>query len=364
MKLNAKMKKAMVMSVLVTIFSVGCSSGGDAADKNITLRIGAGHVLENITWTMAMEEHFVTEVDARASELGYNITWIKSYGGSVAKLGECLEAVESGILDITYVNFGFESFALAPHNMDFRIPFTCPDSNIVSKATLALFEAYPEEMSEVFEKNHNQTVLGVGVTDNYVIYSKKPINSMDDFKGLSVGGGAGYMYWLNNAGAIPVTANLNEAYTSLQTGVFDANIGPLGASYGVKLHEVAPYVIMTDFGAKMAGALTINNDTLENLPQDLRDVIIEVGAGYSEYEAKLTQDKYLKDIESLKEEGAEFIVFSDQAKQEWVNLIPDVAQELVDELEAAGFDGKDMLDAYWGALSDNGYDMTVNWKFR
>lgn len=367
---NLNFKHSLAISTLsaVLLFSgCGSSSSTDSVEassgKDITLRIGAGHVLENITWTTAMEDYFVAEVDAQASELGYNINWIKTYGGSVAKLGECFEAVESGILDITYVNFGFESSALDIHNLDFRIPFTCPDSTIVSKAGLQLIEQYPEEFIDVFN-DYNQTVLGIGVTDNYVIYSKNPINSVADLKGIAVGGGASYMTWLANTGAVAVTASLNDAYTSLQTGVIDANIGPLGASYAVKLHEVAPYVIQTDFGAKFAGALTINNDTLASLPIDLQDIIIEVGEGYSAAEAELTKEKYENDIASLEAEGATIITFTEENKQEWVDLIPDIAQQTIDELNSAGYNSKEIMEQYWSNMSENGYDIQVDWDIK
>lgn len=357
---------AVVLTVTMGIGMTGCSgsdSGGEKEKKNFTFRIGAGHVVENVTWTTAMEEYFVKNVTEKAGDLGYEIEWVKSYGGAVAKLGEALEAVQGGILDFAYVNYGFEPSTLKIHNLDFRTPFTCPDSEIVSKAAVGLFEEYPKEFKDIFS-DFNQTSLGIGVTDNYCIFSTKPIHSVEDLKGLKIGGGAGYLYWLENTGAIPVQSSLNDAYTSLQTGVYDATICPLGAAHGMKINEVAPYIILTDFGAKMAGSLTVNNDLLNSLPDDLKDVVIEVGAGYSEAEAKITADKYEKDIEALKSEGAEVIQFTDEAKQEWVEMIPDAVQIAVDEYNEAGYNAVEIFHAYWEKLHENGYDMAVEWKIK
>lgn len=347
---------------------VGCSGSGSGTDKNkdkksYTFRIGAGHVVENVTWTTAMQEYFVKNVTDKASDAGYEIEWIESYGGSVAKLGEALEAVEGGVLDFTYVNYGFEPSTLKIQNLDFRTPFTCPDSEIVSKSAVELFEEYPKEFSDIFQE-YNQTSLGIGVTDNYCIFSSKPINSVKDLNGLKIGGGAGYLYWLENTGAVPVQSSLNDAYTSLQTGVYDATICPLGAAYGMKIHEVAPYIILTDFGAKMAGSLTINNDLLNSLPDDLKSIILEVGAGYSEAEAKITAEKYDQDIESLRSEGAEIIQFTDEAKKEWVDTIPNVVQTAVDEFNEAGYDSVNIFHSYWDKLKENGYEMAVEWDIK
>lgn len=366
---NRRKSIALLTAGIILCSGVLAGCGGksetkeNSSSEKFTFRIGAGHVVENITWTTAMEEYFVPTVTEKAKSLGYEIEWVKSYGGSVAKLGEALEAVEGGILDFTYVNYGFEPSTLKIHNIDFRVPFTCPDPEVVSKAAAGLFDKYPDEFRNAFQK-YNQTSLGIGVTDNYCIYSTKPIESVEDLKGMKIGGGASYLYWLENTGATAVQSSLNDGYTSMQTGVYDAMICPLGSAYGMKLYEVAPYVILTDFGSKMAGSLTVNNDTLNGLPEDLKDVILETGAGYTEAEAKLTAEKYASDLEGLKEAGATIIQLSDAEKERWVEVIPNVVQSAVDEFNEAGYQTIEIYKAYWEELGKNGYDMVIDWELQ
>ena len=357
------MKKVLLSLILATAMIL-VTSTSSFAGKTITFRIGAGHVVENITWTGAIEKFFVPEVTEEAKKLGYDIEWIKAYGGAVAKLGEALESVESGILDIAYVNYGFEPSNLRRHNMDFRIPFTCPDPVIVNKSVAALYEKYPDEFASVFSKRFNQTILGYGVTDNYCIFSTKPIKSVKDLKGLKIGGGGAYLAWLEGTGATPVQSSLNEGYTSLQTGVYDALITPLGASYGMKLHEVAPYIILVDFGAKMAGVLTINNDKLASLPEDMQQVVINAGKNFTIKEAKLTKDKYAGDKTGLEEAGATLIQFSDTAKAEWVETIPNVVQKMIDEFSDADHNQKEYVLFYWDQFKKQGYDLPVKWELK
>lgn len=354
--------KKLVLSLCLVLSLIIATTSTSFASKKITFRVGAGHVVENITWTGAIEKFFVPEVTEKAKELGYEIEWIKAYGGAVAKLGEALESVESGILDIAYVNYGFEPSNLKRHNMDFRIPFTCPDPVIVNNAVAALYEKYPEEFASVFSKRFNQTILGYGVTDNYCIYSTKPIKSVKDLEGMKIGGGGAYLAWLEGTGATPVQSSLNEGYTSLQTGVYDALITPLGASYGMKLHEVAPYIILVDFGAKMAGVLTMNNDKLNSLPDDLKQVVINAGKNFTIKEAKLTKEKYAGDKEGLKAAGATLIQFSDAAKEEWVKTIPNVVQKMVDEFSDSDHDQKEYVLYYWKQFDKQGYHLPVKWE--
>ena len=68
--------------------------------EKITLRIGSGHSESN-PWITALEDYFVKNVSERvSSETNYEIDWVKSYGGSVISLGNELQGVQDGLVDI------------------------------------------------------------------------------------------------------------------------------------------------------------------------------------------------------------------------------------------------------------------------
>src|SRR5690606_40025867 len=78
---------------------LGTPGPATAAEK-ISLRIGAGHPAA-ATWITTIRELFMPRFAERVkAETEYEIQWTEAWGGSVCKLGECLEAVESGLLDM------------------------------------------------------------------------------------------------------------------------------------------------------------------------------------------------------------------------------------------------------------------------
>ena len=78
---------------------LGTPGPATAAEK-ISLRIGAGHPAA-ATWITTIRELFMPRFAERVkAETEYEIEWTEAWGGSVCKLGECLEAVEAGLPDM------------------------------------------------------------------------------------------------------------------------------------------------------------------------------------------------------------------------------------------------------------------------
>jgi len=86
---------------------------------------------------------------------------VEAYGGSIAKLGEVLEAIESGLMDIGDVHVPFEPAKLMAHNFSYFIPFGTPDILTASKAAKKVYDDYPQ-LKDILEKKYNQVFLGLG----------------------------------------------------------------------------------------------------------------------------------------------------------------------------------------------------------
>jgi TRAP-type transport system periplasmic protein len=83
--------------------------------------------------------------------------------------------------------------------------------------------------------------------------------------------------WLRGTGANAVDGALTTYYTDIQTGVSD---GVLSLALGVlpiKLYEVAPYITAPDAGTVFSGAIAINKDSWNGLPEEVQNAMIEAG---------------------------------------------------------------------------------------
>jgi TRAP-type C4-dicarboxylate transport system substrate-binding protein len=107
------------------------------------LRIGSGHSPSN-PWITALEDYFVKNVSDRVSkETNYEINWVKNYGGSVITLGNELQGVQDGLVDIGCTILVFEASRLPLVDMVYSMPFSCSDPLIVADVIKEMYKEYP-----------------------------------------------------------------------------------------------------------------------------------------------------------------------------------------------------------------------------
>ena len=102
---------------------------------------------------------------------------------------------------------------------------------------------------ENLEKKYNQIYLATGSVGNYNLVTTFPWQKVEELKNHKIAAAGPNLPWLAPVGAVPVQSNLNEAYTSFQTGVYEGWIMFPDATVSFKLYEVAKNYTFTDFGA-------------------------------------------------------------------------------------------------------------------
>lgn len=329
-----------------------------ALADTIRLRIGAGHPAA-ATWTSAMREVFQIGVQERvAKETSHTVEWVEAYGGSVCKLGECLEAVESGLLDIGDVESIFEPAKLQALNFSLFVPFSTPDPVLNTKVVQQVYEAVPA-LKGVLERN-NQVFLGAGIIGNYGILTTFPWTKAEELSGRKIAAGGPNIPWIAPIGAVPVQAVLTEVYTSLQTGVYEGVVMFPDAVISFRLNEVAKNFAELNFGTVASALLTVNKDTWDGLPPEVQEILAEEGARWSTElgarTAKL-QDEAMKKMEAS---GVSLTAFSDEARKAWADKLENLPKQRYDELMKAGQPG-DAIYEYIRMLEAAGHKFPRNW---
>ena len=107
------------------------------------------------------------------------------------------------------------------------------------------------------------------------IFSKKPIRTLDDFRGMKIRAVGILGNVLKKLGAAVVYIQVPEIYSALETGVIDAfSFGTIDTNISdMKLHEVTDYIIMPPSTACTPEEITVNMDAYNSLPDDLKAVI-------------------------------------------------------------------------------------------
>ena len=313
-----------------------------AQAEDIRLRIASGHPAVN-TYVNLMQNFFVPEVTKRVAErTKHKVEFIEGYGGSMVKVADTLEGVQSGIIDVGGFCFCFEPSNLPLHAFQVMLPFGTMSSDKSVKLARAVYDKVPF-LSKVFEDKFNQTLIALIADNGYNLTTTFDWNTVADLKGRKLAGAGLNLKWLEYAGAVPVQSSLPEAYTSMQTGVYNGWIMFPSGVVNFKLHEVSKYYTEIGFGSITWHGLTINRARFARLPKEVQDIIVEVAREYEAKTGTVNDENYPKQLEQLKSAGAIVKTLPDSVRGEWATSLKDWPQEKASELDKAGLPGSQVL---------------------
>jgi TRAP-type mannitol/chloroaromatic compound transport system substrate-binding protein len=108
------------------------------------------------------------------------------------------------------------------------------------------------------------------------LYSRKPIRTLDDFKGFKVRSTGIAAQVFQKAGATPVFFPGAEIYQALQTGVCDgAHWGTVSTAWDMKFQEVTDYIVMPYLANINNGEIIMNQKKWNELPDHLKSIVEE-----------------------------------------------------------------------------------------
>jgi TRAP-type transport system periplasmic protein len=335
------------------------------AQETINLTVASSHPLA-IPWVGMIKSHFMAETDRLLAEKdNYKIEWNEAFGGSLYKANATLTSVEEGVTDVGWVFSFLEGAKLPLSQVSTYAPFATANPPVQL-----------EVMAELLEKNeafrneweqYNLKVLGLTGTDSYDVYTKRPISGIADLNGMKLSAPGVLAQWLRGTGANAVDGALTTFYTDIQTGVSD---GVLSLALGVlpaKLYEVAPYITRVRIGTAFSGAVAINKDSWDGLPEEVQQAMIEAGKFYTDAHGKDLLERHEAAFVKMVELGAgqnppvtiSEMPAEDRAK--WVSGMPNIEGEWAAEAEKRGLPGKAFLSAYMDGLRARGEKPARDW---
>lgn len=171
-------------------------------------------------------------------------------------------------------------------------------------------------------------------TPRNVYSSKEPINTVDDFNGLLIRTmeSPPMLRAMELLGAKATPIPSNERYMALQTKVVDAAENNSGEIYSKKEYEVTKYLSKTAHIIQ-PNVLCVDNNWLSSLPQDLQDLVWEVGYEAGEYGTQFDFDNVAAIEEKLVSEGG-MVINDIPDKSEFVAALQPLYEEYKDEIGA------------------------------
>lgn len=174
--------------------------------------------------------------------------------------------------------------------------------------------------------------------------TKKPINTLEDLKGVKTRAGGGVEASILQAvGAIPVALPMPDVYDALQKGVVVAFMGSTEALKAWKLAEVLNYVTYFDSRANGAGYIVMNKDKWNSIPPDAQKVIDEINDEYAEKLARLWANLSKGGEEFFIQKGGKVSVLSKEENTRLKEKVSPVVDAYVKELNSKGLPGDEAL---------------------
>jgi len=323
------MKRRIFCATATLVASMGFAGSAMAQTKwDFATAYGAGN------FHSKNNEQFVKDVDA-ATQGALKIT--PHFGASLFKMPEIKRAVQTGnaqMGEFFLVSFQNESQIFGTDGLPFLV------SNY--DEAFKLYQAQKPALQQLLDKQ-GQVLLYAVAWPPQGIYSKKPINSAADLKGMKW-----RVYSPTTArigelvGAQPATIQEAELSQALATGVIEGLITSSATGADNKLFENLKYYYNVQAWIPK-NAVTVSKKAFNALDKSQQAAVLKAAADAEARGWKASQQVDATSIATLKAGGMTVEAPSAQLKADLAKVGETVIKEWLDK---AGPEGKAVLDAF------------------
>jgi len=266
---------------------------------------------------------------------------ITSYPGQTLSQADAVyDGVINGISDL-----GLSCFSYTRGNFPVLEVFELPGIKYVNSkaASKVAWEGIKQIKPKEVQDTKLMMVFTTGPGD---LYTKEPVRTLQDLKGLEIRATGLSAKSLTALGALPVAMAQSEAYESLSKGVVKGNLGPVEVLQGWKQAEVTKYVTFSPFLYNNLFYVTMNLDKWDSLYPKDQKAIEEVNEKFFEEVAMGLWDKQNEAAlkYAVEEKGMETITLSQEEQDQWIRLIKPIQNDFVAQMNQKGLNGQEILD--------------------
>ncbi len=254
--------------------------------------------------------------------------------GTLTPADQCYDGVVKGISDIGMSCFAYTRGRF-PLTEVLDLPLGYPNGKVATYAANDFYRIFkPKELNDV-------QVMYLHAHGPGLLHTNKPIQRLEDMKGLKIRSTGLSSKVVSSLGGVPVAMPQGSTYESLQKGVVDGTIGPIEVLKGWKQGEVIKNTTnCAAIGYTTAMFVVMNKRKWDSLPKDIQKIISDVNREWI--------DMHARTWDSLDEEGKAFtlglgnriIPLSEAENQRWREAVSPVIDEFVTAAEAKGLPGE------------------------
>ncbi len=249
------------------------------------------------------------------------------------------KALPSGAADMAQVNMAMWA-GLVPPLAVFDIPFFFRDRNHYNQSLDA-----PKIRNLLDGEFENKGVKILFWMDYgfMTLIAKKPIKTLEDFKGKRIRGyGEISTEMINNLGGAAVFLSVGEVYMALQRGTMDGVLTSLGTAYERKFYEVVKNLLLFKDGElNVPPPVLINLKKFNGLPPEMQSTLTAAGKEAQRWAFAQCQKGMEEFTVRMKEKGMDIYNLSDKERQRWTEVNQNILSHY---LGRTGKVGKELAD--------------------
>jgi tripartite ATP-independent transporter DctP family solute receptor len=317
--------------VLALTAFAGALAFAVSASAQTTIKVGLTlpKGLPGFDHVNGMYETFGREVEAASKgELKVEL----AYGGSLGNPNDRLNQMRRGIIQMSDASDGNYA-GVYPDVQVFSLPYLFPTEQIAWK----VFDGpVGTAMAEDIRKKTGIRVLGWWEAGGFRHFSSnKAIRTVKDFAGQKVRAlGPANAKPVEAAGGIAAAIPFNELYTSLKTGVVDAQDNSVSVFRLVKLYEVQKFLTLSGHSYSF-GPMGINDAFYEKLSPAHRKIVDDAAKKAIAYNRETSRKIEGEALAFVKQNGVTVIEMEPAAKEEMrAKMQPAVRDWLLTQISA------------------------------
>src|SRR4051812_15141894 len=328
--------KLAALSLIAVWSALSSAADAQTIELKISHFIPPNHTFHK--WVTAWSDKLTKESNGRLKFTIY------PNGQLVGPPNRQLDAARNGITDMAFVLHGVTPGRYPLTELG-NLPFAWPSAGSGSATTSKrLAELAPTYLAKEHQGLH---ILFAAVANPVVFYSKAPVRSIADFKGMKVRyAGVQNKYLLDALGATPLLVPPPEAQDALAKGIVDAAMFPHEAAVSYDLGTAAKYAIEPGV-ATATFAFVMNPAKYNALPADLKALIDKAsGPAAAEDFGKAWEAAEKEGREKEMAQGVQMLTLSADDIAKMKTLMAPHVESAIAAVEKDGKPGRKFFEEY------------------
>jgi TRAP-type C4-dicarboxylate transport system substrate-binding protein len=289
-------------------------------------------------WAVAWTEQLTKESGGRLKFQIY------PNGQLVGPPNRQFDAARNAIVDMAFVLHGVTPGRYAMTelgNLAFSWPKAGSDSLTTSRRLSELAPTY------LASEHQGLRILYMAVANPVVFYAKRPVRTVEEFKGMKIRyAGVQNKYLVDAIGAVPLLIPPPESQDALAKGIVEAAMFPHEAAVSYDLGAVAKYAIEPGV-ATATFALVMNPAKYNSLPADLKALIDKTtGLAGAEQFGKAWEVAEREGRDKEIAQGVQMIKLSDADVAKMKTLVAPHTEAAIAALEKEGKPARKFYEDY------------------